>query len=107
VLLGAETPPALWASEVERRWGGDHVLQERVQAPLRRLLLPHGNRVEEVQRWMHLGEFVIDGQLAGLLARASEELVLAADTEERALPCFVLADDDGMGVDQELGPAAP
>jgi hypothetical protein len=107
VLLGVETPQAQWEAEARQRYGGEHVLQERVQAPLRRLILPHGQRVEEVSRWMHLGEFVVGGQLAGLLARASEELVLSPDTHERALPCFVLADDDGAGFDQDFGPAAP
>ncbi len=107
VLLGAETAPALWESEVERRYGGEHVLQQRVKAPLRKLLLPHGKRVEESARWLHLGEFVISGQLAGLIARASTELVLNADTDERALPSFVLSDDEGVGVDQDFGPAAP
>jgi hypothetical protein len=107
VLLGADTSPAQWEAEVERRLGGDHVLQQRVRAPLRKLLLPHGKRVQEASRWLHLGEFTIGGQLAGLLARASSELVLAADTQERALPSFVLADDDGLGLDQDLGPATP
>jgi len=107
VLLGVETPPALWEAEIERRFGGTHVLQERVRAPLRTLLLPHGDRVEETSRWLHLGEFVIAGQLAGLIARASRELVLTAQSEERALPSFVLADDEGLGTDQDFGPAAP
>ncbi len=107
VLLGVETPPALWESEVERRYGGAHVLQERVRAPLRTMLLPHGRRVEETSRWLHLGEFVIAGQLAGLIARASRELVLTSESEERALPSFVLADDEGLGIDQDFGPAAP
>jgi hypothetical protein len=107
VLLGAETDPARWEAEVDRRFGGAHVLQEAVRAPLRRLLLPRGRRVEEVSRWLHLGEFVIGGQLAGFLARTSEELVLAADSREHTLPCLVLADDAGQGQDQDLGPAAP
>jgi len=107
VLLGVDTSPALWEAEVERRFGGAHVLQERVRAPLRTLLLPHGKRVEETSRWLHLGEFVIAGQLAGLVARASRELVLTAESEERALPSFVLADDEGVGTDQDFGPAAP
>ncbi len=83
------------------------MLQERVHAPLRKLLLPRGKRVEETARWLHVGEFVIYGQLAGLLARASQELVLTAESEERALPSFVLADDEGLGVDHDFGPAAP
>jgi len=107
VLLGAETAPQVWEAEVNRRLGGDHVLQERVNAPLRRMLVPHGRRVEEVSRWMHLGEFFIDGQLAGFLARVSQELVLSADSHERTLPCLVLADDEGEIQDQDLGPASP
>lgn len=107
VLLGSETGPDDWEAEVERRYGGAHVIQEIVRAPLRRLLLPHGNRVSEVSRWLHLGEFVIDGHLAGFLARTSEELVLTAASRERALPCLVLADDAGEGQDQDLGPATP
>ncbi len=107
VLLGAETDGRTWKTEVERRHGRAHVIQEAVQAPLRRLLLPRGHRVEEVSRWLHLGQFVIGGQLAGFLARTSEDLVLAAESDERALPCLVLADDDGAGQDQDLGPATP
>jgi hypothetical protein len=107
VLLGAETEPEVWRAEVERRFGGDHVIQERVRAPLRRLLIPHKDRVTEVSRWLHLGEFVIEGQLAGFLARTSEELVLSAESAERVLPCLVLADDRGAGQDQDLGPATP
>jgi hypothetical protein len=107
VLLGAETPAAQWEAEVERRFGGDHVLQQRVRAPLRKLLLPQGRHVNEQLRWLHLGEFVIAGKLAGLIARVSRELVLTATSEERAIPSFVLADDEGVGVDQDFGPAAP
>ena len=107
VLLGAEADPRTWRAEVERRFGGPHVLQEVVQAPLRRLLIPRGRRVEEVSRWLHLGEFVIGGQLAGFLARSSEDLVLTPSSDEHALPCLVLADDEGAGQDQDLGPATP
>lgn len=107
VLLGIETPPAQWAAEVERRFGGAYVLQEAVRAPLRHLLRPRGHGVERVKRWLHLGEFVIAGKLAGVLARTSEELVLNAQTRERAIPSFVLSDDDGAGADQDFGPAAP
>jgi hypothetical protein len=95
VLLGAQTEPAQWAVEVAHRFGGAHVIQEAVQAPLRRLLVPRGERTEEVARWLHLGQFVIGGRLAGLLARASQELVLSPESTERALPCLVLGDGAG------------
>lgn len=109
VLLGAETEPGPWKAEVERRYGGDHVLQRRVEAPLRRLLVPHEDRVEEVSRWLHLGEFVVEGQLAGFLARASEELVLGEDSHERTLPCLTLTDGTPAEGEEEgdLGPASP
>lgn len=107
VLLGPQTDPAAWRAEVERRYGGAHVIQEIVRAPLRSLLLPQGRAVREVSRWLHLGQFVIGGQLAGFLARTSEDLVLSAGSDERTLPCLVLADDAGAGQDQDLGPATP
>jgi hypothetical protein len=107
VLLGVETPSDQWHSEVERRYGGPHVIQEVVHAPLRELLLPRGDGVEQVSRWLHLGHFVISGQLAGFLARTTEELVLGISSEERILPCLVLADEPGVGADRDLGPATP
>jgi hypothetical protein len=108
VLLGSETSAEGWAAEVERRYGGPHVIQEAVRAPLRRLLLPRAGAVESVTRWLHLGEFAIGGQLAGFLARVSEELVLDADAEDAVLPCLVLADEEaGVITDQDLGPASP
>lgn len=90
VMLGAETEPEAWQAEVDRRLGGDHVIQERVRAPVRRLLIPRDGRAEEVPHWLHLGQFVIGGQLAGMLARASRDLVLSVDSDERTLPCLVL-----------------
>jgi hypothetical protein len=107
VLLGIETEPEAWAREIDRRFGGAHVLQELVRAPLRRLLLPNANGVEETTRWLHLGEFVIGGQLAGFLARVSTELVLSTAARDRVLPCLVVADDDDEPQDQDLGPATP
>jgi hypothetical protein len=107
VLLGSEAHPQLWATEVDRRFGGTHVIQETVRAPLRRLLVPREDGVEEVSRWLHLGEFVIGGHLAGFMARTSQDLVLTAESDERALPCLVLADEDTTTQDQDLGPASP
>lgn len=107
VLPGCEAEPGEWEAEVERRFGGAHVLQEFVQAPLRRLLLPRQRGVEEVSRWLQLGQFVVGGQLAGFLARASEQIVLTADTDESVLPCLVVAGGEDFGDDQDFGPAAP
>lgn len=107
VLLGSEASPREWQDVVDRSFGRNYVLQELVHAPLRRLRLPVGDQAVEVSRWLHLGEFVIGGQLAGFLARVSEELVLSAESQERALPCLVLADDEDESLDQDLGPASP
>jgi hypothetical protein len=106
VLLGCETGADEWAREVRRRLGGGHVVQERVAAPVRRIWLPDGDGVVATPRWFHLGEYVVDGQFAGLLARASEELVLSVHSEERALPCLVLP-RRGEEAAGGLGPASP
>lgn len=94
VVLGLEAAPLQWEREVEQRFGGDHVLQEYVQAPLRVLHLPHDGRIEAVPLHMHLGEFMFGGELAGFLARASVELVLSRASRERAIPCLVLQQED-------------
>ncbi len=106
VLIGSETEADVWETEVRERYGGDHVLQEIVKAPLRCLLVPQGSKVEQVPRWLHLGEFVIQGQLAGFLARVSRELVLSRRSAERTLPCLVLADED-ESPEQVLRPSTP
>lgn len=93
VVLGAEANPAQWASEVERRYGGDHILQEYVSAPLRTFVLAQGGKVRTVSLHQHLGEYMLGGRLAGYLARASQELVLSAASQERAIPCLVLSGD--------------
>lgn len=107
VLPGCEAEPHEWQAEVERRFGGAHVLQEFVQAPLRQLLVPRPRGVEEVSRWLQLGQFVVEGQLAGFLARASKEVVLTPDSDEFALPCLVVTGNEDVGADQDFGPAAP
>lgn len=90
VILGAECDEARWREELRRRAGSDHVLQERVAAPVRLLPLPGQTEREGEALHIHLGEFMIGGQLGGLLARASRELVLSPTSEERALPVFLL-----------------
>ena len=93
VVLGVEATPQQWSTEVERRYGGDHILQEYVQAPLRTFVLARGERVDAVPLHQHLGEYVFGGRLAGYLARGSQELVLSAASQERAIPCLVLQGD--------------
>ena len=103
VLLGVETAPDVWAAEVQRRFGGPHLVQEYVEPPQRIVHLqgPDG-AVHETPLFLHVGEFVLSGRLAGLLVRASLERVLAVESTERALPCFVLDPDLATGPDQGL-----
>ena len=94
VVLGVEATPEQWAAELERRYGGDHILQEYVAAPLRSFVLAHGDRVSPVPLHLHLGEFMFGGRLAGYMARASHELLLSAGSQERVIPTLVLEGAD-------------
>lgn len=93
VVLGVEATPQQWSTEVERRYGGDHILQEYVPAPLRTFVLARGDRVDTLPLHQHLGEYMFGGRLAGYLARASHELVLSAASQERVIPAMVLQGD--------------
>jgi len=95
VLLGALTDVTRWEEEVLRRTGDGHVLQELVPAPARRFSIPGASSAGAVTRYLHLGEYLVAGRLAGLLARASRELVLSPTSTERVLPCFVLPPSTG------------
>ncbi|MBK8974912.1 MAG: glutathionylspermidine synthase family protein [Planctomycetes bacterium] len=90
VLLGIETSAEQWEREVARRWGGDQVIQERIDAPVRTLQVARGGHLESRPVHVHLGEFVFGGVLAGFLARASTALVLSPHSDDRALPCLVV-----------------
>lgn len=90
VLLGAETPPDVWAREVAQRLDGTHIVQERVAAPTRTFVLPRGGRVEAVPQHLHLGEYMFGGALAGFQAWASQELVISMASSERAVPVLAL-----------------
>lgn len=90
VLLGAECAPELWEAELRRRWGADQILQERVAAPVRLFPLPGQPERDGEALVVHLGEFVLGGHFAGLLVRASRELVLSPTSTEVALPAFHL-----------------
>ncbi len=84
-------PPDRWAAELELRQGGSHVLQEFVEAPLHALMVPAGDSFAPVSRHLHLGEFVLDGRMAGFLARVSVGTVLSAASDEHAIPCYLPA----------------
>jgi hypothetical protein len=90
VVLGAETEPGRWAQEVSRRLDGTHIVQERVAAPTRTLVLPREEagvaRVEAVPLHLHLGEYMFSGNLAGFQAWASQELVISIHSTEKAVP---------------------
>ncbi len=103
VLLGASTPPDRWAHEVGRHLGGTHILQERVPAPIRTFALPREGRVDAVPLHLHLGEYVLDGRLAGFQAWATPELVISFMSRERAVPVLALADAGPEGGPSELG----
>lgn len=102
VLLGLEASPDEWAGELERRLGGHHLVQEYVEPPQRILHLPQGAVTREHALFLHLGEYMLDGRLAGILARASLERVLNVDSSEHALPAFVI--DPTLSNDPEPPP---
>ncbi|MEW6746376.1 MAG: hypothetical protein AB1486_26845 [Planctomycetota bacterium] len=69
---------------------GSHVIQERVLAPERMVLVPEGGEVVRKPLHFQLGEYMFDGQLAGFLAFVAPDLVISYISDERAVPCFVL-----------------
>lgn len=93
VVLGLELTPAQWEKEVARRYGRDHVIQERVDAPVRTFLVPRETAIEAAPLNLHLGEYMLGGKLAGFLARASSRLVLSSTSDDRSIPCLVLEDE--------------
>jgi hypothetical protein len=94
VVLGCELTAVQWEREVERRWGGDQVLQQRVEAPVRELMVVRDGRVETAPMHVHLGEYVFGGSLTGFLARASTSLVLSSRSDDRVLPVLVIGGED-------------
>jgi hypothetical protein len=90
VLLGAVTTPERWAREVSERLDGTHIVQQRVAAPTRNFALPVDGEVEVVPMHLHLGEYVFGGTLAGFQAWGSQELVISAQSTERAVPVLTL-----------------
>ncbi len=93
VVLGIEASSAEWEHEVARRYGGYDVIQERVEAPVRTFVVPDGDGVRTVGLHLHVGEYVFGGALAGFLARVSTALVLSVSSDDRVVPCLVLAGD--------------
>jgi hypothetical protein len=91
VVLGVELAAAEWEREISRRYGGYDVIQECVEAPERTFVVPDGDGLSAVSQHLHLGEYVFGGTLAGFLARVSTELVLSVSSDDRVVPCLVLA----------------
>lgn len=88
VRLGALTAPAEWRRAVVQAADGRHVLQERIPAPLADVF---AGAPSPGARPLHLslGHFVFGGRLIGFLARASRDLVLSAETDEKLLPALL------------------
>jgi len=75
VLIGSETEPAHWQSEVAAALaGGNHVIQEFI--PLPEIDMPFGNP-PRVMRMKHgIDAFVFGGKFAGYMCRASVDTVI-------------------------------
>ncbi len=88
VRLGALTEPAAWRRALVEAADGRHVLQERIPAPVAEVL---ADAPSPVPRPLHLsvGHFLFGGRLIGFLPRASRDLVLSAETDEKLLPALL------------------
>lgn len=100
VVLGIECTAAQWEAEVQRRYGGSDLIQEYVPPPVRTVLMPHEDRIETVALHFHLGEYILGGEMAGVLARVSPERVLSLSSTDRVVPSYALAPaEEGPGSD--------
>ncbi len=88
VLLGVEAAPEQWREEVDKRLGGDFVIQELVEPPLREIAVPCEEGYRREPLYLHLGAFMLAGRYAGGFVRCSRERVLSASSTEAALPFF-------------------
>lgn len=91
VILGVETEPAAWEVALDAAGDGDHVLQERIEAPPATELEACAAGAAGLPCYLSLGEYVFGGKLAGFNARVASTLVLSAAGDERLLPVVALA----------------
>ena len=90
ISLGFDKTTSQWDAAIEAALKGDYILQEFI----REVEMPVGALKDEFKlepRFIHIGEYIFGGKLAGLYCRAAEGPLIDMTSRECVIPCLVFA----------------